>query len=282
MPSRFAAISFRPIGMTYASRSASFAGSTNSAAAVSKLHVFRERKRDARSMSRKPGWHESHNLAETRTEGTGMEAFHEMFVASRPKFVRIAYAILRNREDAEDAVQNAFLSAHLHLRSFEGRSALTTWFTRIVLNAALMIQRKHRLSRIRPLPETSISNEANWMERVPASQPDPEMVHGERETLQVINEMLGKMKPALRQAFTMTYYDELSGPEACARLGVSAGTFKARLFRARQYLASHAHHSLVAPIRKGLPSAFFPSVKNDFQPLATTATDISSLEVALS
>src|SRR5262249_38250591 len=99
---------------------------------------------------------------------------------------------------------------------------------------------------------------------------------------QVINKMLEKMRPALRQAFTMTYYDELSGPEACARLGVSAGTFKARLFRARRYLADHAQHSLVAPIRRRLPSAFFPSGKNDSQPLATRPTDISSLEVAFS
>jgi RNA polymerase sigma-70 factor (ECF subfamily) len=211
-----------------------------------------------------------------------MEAFQEMLVTFRPKFVAMAQAILRNREDAEDAVQNAFLSAHLHLRSFEGRSALTTWFTRIVLNAALMIQRKRRLSRIRPLPETSISHEANWMERIPASQPDPEMVHAERETLQVINEMLGKMKPVLRQAFTMTYYDELSGREACARLGVSAGTFKARLFRARRYLANHAPHSLVVPLQRKMPLLFFSSGKNDSQPLATTATDISSLEVAFS
>jgi len=250
--------------MTYASTSTSFTGRASAAAAVSKpLHVFRGRKRSARSTASKPGRHESHNLAETRAKDIGMEAFHEMFVGSRPKFVAVARAILRNKEDAEDAVQNAFLSAHLHLRSFEGRSALTTWFTRIVLNAALMIQRKRRISRITPLPETSISHEANWMERIPASQPDPEMVHAERETLQVINEMLGKMKPALRQAFTMTYLDELSGREACALLGISAGTFKARLFRARRQLFNQARRALVAPTRKSLPSSFFPSVKNE-------------------
>lgn len=269
--------------MTYASTSVSFTRDTNKAAAVSKpLHVFRGRKSNARLMSCKPGRSESHNLFKTPPKVPGMEAFEKMFAASRPKFVATAYAILRNREDAEDAVQNAFLSGYLHLRSFEGRSALTTWFTRIVLNAALMIQRKHRLSRIRPLPETSISDETDWMEQIPGAQPDPEMVHAERETLEVINEMLGKMKPALRQAFTMTYYDEMSNREASALLGVPTGTFKARLFRARRYVANHAQRSLVAPIRKSLRSSFFPSVKNDFQLLASTATDNSSLEVAFS
>jgi RNA polymerase sigma-70 factor (ECF subfamily) len=169
---------------------------------------------------------------------------------------------------------------HRHLRSFEGRSALTTWFTRIVLNAALMIQRKHKLSRIRPLPET-ISDEANWTERIPNSQPDPEMVQAERETLQFINGVLAKMKPALRQALTMTFYDELSGPEACTLLGVSAGTFKARLFRARRQLLNHAQRALVAPIRRPNPSSFFPD-RSAVQHLAARPLDTSSLEASYS
>ena len=237
--------------MTYASTSANFNGRASAAAAVSNpSHIFRGRKTHARSTSCKPRRYEPRSFAEPPTGGVGRVAFQDMFVTLRPRFVAMAQAILRNREDAEDAVQNAFISGYLHFHSFEGRSALTTWFTRVVLNAALMIQRKRRLSRIGPLPETSISHDANWMERIPASQPDPEMVEAERETLQVISEMLAKMKPVLRQAFTMTYYDELSGPEACARLGVSAGTFKARLFRARRQLLNQAQRALVAPIRR--------------------------------
>ncbi len=185
----------------------------------------------------------------------GSEAFEEMFVASRPKFVAIARTILRNREDAEDAVQNAFLSGYLHLRSFEGRSALRTWFTRIVLNAALMLQRKRKPFSIQPLSENSNSHEVKWTENIPASEPDPEMVHAERETLQLVDGILVRMKPALRQAFAMTYYDELSGPEACAVLGVSAGTFKARLFRAKRQVFDQTELALVAPIHKKTISA---------------------------
>src|SRR5262249_61514094 len=97
-----------------------------------------------------------------------------MFMVSRPKFVAMAHAILRNREDAEDAVQNAFLSAHLHLRSFEGRSALRTWFTRIVLNAALMMQRKRTPSLARRPTDTDLTHESDWLESIPGSQADPE------------------------------------------------------------------------------------------------------------
>jgi RNA polymerase sigma-70 factor (ECF subfamily) len=236
--------------MTYASRSASFVGRTNSAAISKPLPVFRARKKSVRSTSFESPSYEAHNLAETRAELIGREAFEEMFVASRQKFVAMAHAILRNKEDAEDAVQNAFLSAYLHLRSFEGRSALKTWFTRIVLNAALMIRRKRKPSTIQPRPESSNSPEVNWTENIPASHPDPEMVHAERETLQLIDGILGKMKPVLRQAFTMTYYDELSRAEASAVLGVSVGTFKARLFRARRQVLDQTQRSLVASIHK--------------------------------
>ena len=266
--------------MAYASASGSFSGRTRAASVSKPLPVFRGRKRNPVSTHYKPASHESHNLVEARPEVMGMEAFQEMFVAYRQKFVAMAHAILRKREDAEDAVQNAFLLGHRHLRSFEGRSALTTWFTRIVLNAALMIQRKHKLSRIKPLPET-ISHEANWTERIPNSQPDPEMVHAERETLQFINGVLAKMKPALRQALTMTYYDELSGPEACALLGLSAGTFKARLFRAKRQLLNQAQRALVAPVRRATPSSFSPD-RSALQHLVARPSDRSSLEASYS
>jgi RNA polymerase sigma-70 factor, ECF subfamily len=170
-----------------------------------------------------------------------------MFVASRQKFVAIAFTILRSREDAEDAVQNAFLSGYFHLQSFEGRSALRTWFTRIVLNAALLIQRKRKRSVIQPLAENNNRHEVTWTENIPASESGPEMIHAERETLQFIDGILGKMKPILRQAFTMTYFEELSAPEASAILGVPAWTFKSRLFRAKRQVFDQTEWALVAP-----------------------------------
>jgi RNA polymerase sigma-70 factor (ECF subfamily) len=241
--------------VTYSSRTASVSGRTNAPPSSMALPVFRTPKRSGRLASCGRANDLAHHFVKIHAEVLGREALEEMFVTSRRKFVVIAYSILRNREDAEDAVQNAFLSGHRHLRSFEGRSALRTWFTRIVLNAALMIQRKRRPSTIQPLPEDSNSREVNWTENIPASEPDPEVVYSERETLQLVDRALGKMKPVLRQAFTMTYCDELSTLEACAVLGVSAGTFKARLFRARRQVLDHTERTLVAPIRRTTLSA---------------------------
>jgi len=204
-----------------------------------------------------------------------------MFLTSRNRFVGLAYTILRNKEDAEDAVQDAFLSACRHLRTFEGRSAFTTWFTRIVLNAALMIRRRRKYSRIEPPPESFTAvDEASWTERVPASQPDPEMIYAEGETFRLVDVLLGKMSPILRQAFTMTYYEEMSNEEAGALLGITTGTFKSRLLRARRHLMNHARRSVLAPIRRRTDSQFAFG-KNDYQNLAARA-EISSPEIAFS
>src|ERR1700744_4999304 len=105
------------------------------------------------------------------------DALEEMFVALRSKFVATAYSILQNREDAEEAVQEAFLSAHCHLRNFEGRSALKTWLTRIVMNSALMMRRKRKPIVIKSLSEAEASNEEDWAESLPDLYPNPEMIH---------------------------------------------------------------------------------------------------------
>jgi RNA polymerase sigma-70 factor (ECF subfamily) len=202
-----------------------------------------------------------------------------MFRASRSRFVALAHSILRNQEDAEDAVQDAMLSAYLHLRNFEGRSAFTTWFTRIVFNAALMIRRKRKPARIEYFPDSGENDDASWTERIPASQPDPEMVCAGAETFRSIDELLQKMSPVLRQAFTMIYYDELSIQEAGALLGVSKGTFKARAFRARRRLVREMQSSLVAPIRCA-KHTLARCGRSSLKPSATNHSEIRSSKVA--
>jgi RNA polymerase sigma-70 factor (ECF subfamily) len=248
-------------------------------AADHRRHFSARRNPNTRPTSCESVSYRSDRFARTQPEGYEWEAVQEMFLASRSRFVGMAHSILRNQEDAEDAVQDAILSAHRHLRSFEGRSALTTWFTRIVLNAALMILRKRKPSRMGPIPESCTTDEIPWAERIPDPQPDPEKVCAEEETLQWIDVWLGKMSPMLRQAFTMTYYEEMSTEEAGAMLGVTPGTFKSRLFRAKRLLMKQARRSLVAPIRKAAHSPFLAR-QNDFRTLAAKPVQVSSPEIA--
>jgi RNA polymerase sigma-70 factor (ECF subfamily) len=178
--------------------------------------------------------------AKTRAQhrGQDLEAFEQMLLTTRSKFVALAYSILRNKEDAEDAVQDAFLSAYLHLRTYEGRAELRTWFTRIVMNAALMLRRKRKPTRFVPLVDTEPNDDFGVCGQVPAVVPEPEKAYDDEQALKRISIEVEKLRPALQEAFRMTYYGELSHEEACRILNIPIGTFKARLFRARRLIAS--------------------------------------------
>ncbi len=236
--------------ITYELESMEFRRHAGADAASDALRLHRARNGNGGSVSRHPAALEIRHPVRRHKDQLQIEAFQEMFETSRPRFLALARTIVRNTEDAEDALHNAYLSAYLNLRGFEGRSALTTWFTRIVVNAALMVQRKRRPWRIVPSAETNTPHESNWTERFVSLQPDPEVAHGEQETLQLINERLGRMNPLLRQAFSMIYCEDLSVREACALLGVRSSTFKARLSRAKRHLARRLPRVMVAPIHR--------------------------------
>src|SRR6266850_4371776 len=170
------AASKRRLLLTYSTRSANCGARARFRAAESRSQFSGRLEKSAPLAWCGPAGHPSRSFGRLRPEDQEWEAVQATLLASRPRFLRMAFAILRNKEDAEDAVQDALLSACLHLRTFEGRSALTTWFTRIVLNAALMIRRKRKSPWISPQPETSTSDDGRWMQRITASQPDPEMV----------------------------------------------------------------------------------------------------------
>jgi RNA polymerase sigma-70 factor (ECF subfamily) len=174
----------------------------------------------------------------TRSDGLQQNILPELFVTSRKRFVRIAHRILRNNEDAEDAVQDAFVSACRHFGKFEGRSALTTWLTRIVMNAALMVRRKRKNTRS-SFHEMDAAM-SSFAETVPDIQPNPELAYSRAESCEILEAHLKELNPLLREAVVRTYYDELSVTEASSALGVPPETYKARLFRGRRLLQQRA------------------------------------------
>jgi RNA polymerase sigma-70 factor (ECF subfamily) len=212
-------------------------------------HLPARRNKKARPTPRASARYRPNELVRRPPGENEWETIQELFLSSRPRFVGLAYSVLRNKEDAEDAVQDALVSAFRHLRGFEGRSALTTWFTRIVLNAALMIRRKRRPGRVESLPEAGAKGEISWTERIPDSHPDPEMALADQQTFQWVDLIVTKMSPLLRQAFTMKYYDEMSNKEAGALLDVTAGTFKSRAYRATQDVMTRAQRVFDIPLR---------------------------------
>jgi RNA polymerase sigma-70 factor, ECF subfamily len=191
----------------------------------------------------------------TRPEIDNEILLERMYLELRPRFLALTYSILRNREDAEDAVQEAFASAHRNFPGFEGRSALATWLTRIVVNAALMLLRKRKSSLLVAAPDDDIEEGTPWIERVRTSRPDPEALCAEAETLQMVDDLLHTASPLISDAFKLKLYDDVSAEAGAKHLGITANTFKSRVFRARKHLRARGKHSLIAPIRKPVHAA---------------------------
>jgi RNA polymerase sigma-70 factor, ECF subfamily len=171
------------------------------------------------------------------------QLLQELFLISRKRLVRVAYGILQNQQDAEDAVQDAFLSASRHFGNFEGRSAVATWLTRIVINAALMVRRKRKNTFVRSLHDLN-GDDTVFVETIPDFQPNPESAYSRAESFAFLDALISKMNPLLGQAVKIAYYDELSAPEASSALAIPISTYKARLFRGTRLLQNRARRQM--------------------------------------
>jgi RNA polymerase sigma-70 factor, ECF subfamily len=150
-----------------------------------------------------------------------------------PLFRRIALAHLGNIADAEDAVQDALLSALMHVEQFRGQAKMSTWLTSIVINSARMkLRRRSRQVQI-ILDDTSREQQLSLADLVSDVRPDPEQAYRNREIAGTLARATSRLSPILRMTFQLRDVDGLSIRETAHRMGVPSGTVKARLTRAR-------------------------------------------------
>ena len=163
-------------------------------------------------------------------------AFETLFNHHQRRIYTLAFRYTRIREDAEDIVQQTFQKAFVHLQKFEGKSSLSTWLTRIAINQALMLLRSRRGQHEVPIDDSSSQEATPALELADAS-PDPEASYLQTEKTQILSAALRKLRPGARKAIELRELGELSNRDTAARLGVSIGTLKARVFHARRKLA---------------------------------------------
>jgi len=152
------------------------------------------------------------------------------------RFRRIALGHLGNAADAEDAVQDALLSAWTHVSQFKGRAKLSTWLTTIVINSARM-----KLRRRFPHVQVALDEPCGEQNLSPAdfvsdTRPDPEEVYRKRQIAETLAHATLRLSPTLRTTFRLRDVDGLSIRETAQFLWVPTGTVKARLARARMRL----------------------------------------------
>jgi len=180
------------------------------------------------------GWSEGELIAAAKN-GHG-SAFGILCERHEEMILRVTFRITRNREDAEDAVQDSFLSAFVHLAGFDERSRFATWLTRIAINSALGQLRKKRGVREISMDEPSNTEETRPQLELPDRTPDPEENYHRRERREIVDAAVGRLRPRSRKVVEVHQLGEFSMKETARILGISMAAAKARMFHARAAL----------------------------------------------
>jgi RNA polymerase sigma-70 factor, ECF subfamily len=162
-------------------------------------------------------------------------AFGDLVERHAGRIRRMALRITRNREDAEDVVQECFKSAFAHFDSFRGQSRFSTWLTRIAVNCALMKIRTRRRELV-PLDDSLEALGAVRYRHVLRSSLTPEERYSRRELERILADEIARLKQGFQEPVLLCHMAGLKTTEAARVLGISNSAVKARLYRARQAL----------------------------------------------
>ncbi len=169
-------------------------------------------------------------------------AYEELIENYAEMVYRVAYRILQDPHDAEDAMQETFLTVYRRIGSFRGDSKFSTWLYRIATNAALDMIRARQRKQGQDLAWDETEEEG-------APLPDtltplPEEVLMRREALALLEEGLQQLSPKLRTALVLYELEGLSMKEVAEVLGISTSAAKVRVHRARLLLQENLQHRL--------------------------------------
>ena len=181
-------------------------------------------------------------------------AFVELYERHSRKVLPRIYRITKNREDAEDAFQDAVLRAFVHMKGFEGRSNFTSWLTRIATNSALMLLRKRRGGR-----EISIEQMGDDPENLRPWEPrdrgeTPEDCCARQESEELLRATIQRLPCIFREAVELQHAREYSTGQIAEELGISVSAAKSRLMRARRTVRQRLSRARPASARKPLPT----------------------------
>lgn len=163
------------------------------------------------------------------------QAFTELVNRHYPSCLKLARSILRDHEDAEDEVQNAYTKAFLHLGSFEGNSRFSTWLSRIVVNQCLMRLRQLRRAQFTYLDDPGADENQTKFELRDTGE-DPEQRYGRNEVASLLYQEVNRIPPLLRKPLLLRESMRLPLADVARQLDISEAAAKSRLLRARREL----------------------------------------------
>jgi RNA polymerase sigma-70 factor, ECF subfamily len=157
-------------------------------------------------------------------------AFEELVERHKQKAYRIAFDFTRDREEAKDLSQEAFLRAFTHLKSFDGRSSFYTWFYRIVVNVCLDYRRRNKRAPMEEFNETVENQVEPTQPNATVLSPDQHVAAGQLS--RKVGAALEALPPRQRTAFILKNHQGLSIKEIAEMMQTAEGTVKVHLHRA--------------------------------------------------
>jgi len=209
----------------------------------------------------------------TRCAAREAAAIRFVIAANNQRLFRTAWSILKSRPDAEEVVQAAYMSAFAKIGSFEARSSLSTWLTRIVVNEALGRRRSDERRR-RHLEREGVALLDNYREALMrGSDADaPDVAVAREQIRRLLEHAVAALPDPFRTVFVLREIEGLTSEETADILDVPVATVKTRLFRGRKRL-----QETLAPELSSVLSGVFPFAGSDCAAMAERV--LSALEL---
>lgn len=174
------------------------------------------------------------------------EAFNLLFQRDGDALFWVTFRITKQKEDAQDAVQDSMLRAFLHIGDFDERSKFSTWLTRIAINSALMLLRKKRsIPEVPEMPDPGSTAEPHRADAVDI-RPNPEQAFAQAERKAILERGIQALRPSIRRALEIRELQERSVRETASAMGLSVAATKARVFHAKRILRKSLRRTCLA------------------------------------
>lgn len=162
-------------------------------------------------------------------------SFQEIVSRYTQKVYNLAMRLTRNQEDAEEVLQDVFITVHQKIESFEGKSAFSSWLYRVTANTAFMKLRKRKSTESVSFEDLTSSVKDNWVGKTPDDS-DMNYMSIRHELRDVIEKAVKKLPQEYLEIFVLRDIDGLSNEEVGEILKLSVPAVKSRLHRARLIL----------------------------------------------
>jgi len=194
-----------------------------------------KQRRKPQSRTNKDGTLTDRSLIQLVKKGC-LDSFEELVKRYESKVYNLAFGFTRDHQDAEEVLQDVFLTLHRKVKTFQGKSAFSSWLYRITVNAAFMKLRKRKQNHSVPVEEITSAMEVDWIEREDIKTKSGDLHAIQHELHNTLFSAINRLPNEYRAVYMLRDVDGLSNKEVSEILNLSIPAVKSRLHRSRLML----------------------------------------------